>query len=98
MHSCRSRDTKNSYGCSALGLDTVAAGDFTFGSECLASTVLGTERRKRLKIPLPTTLEQKEINETILALVDVDTSENLSSMENGDGLFSSFWFPSDKRE
>lgn len=47
MNSCRSRDTKNSNGCSALGLDTVAAGDFTFGSECLASTVLGTERRKR---------------------------------------------------
>lgn len=45
MHSCRSRDTKNSYGCSALGLDS--AGDFTFGSECLASTVLGTERRIR---------------------------------------------------
>ncbi|KAM2958157.1 hypothetical protein FF2_025054 [Malus domestica] len=98
MHSCRSRDTKNSYGCSALGLDTVAAGDFTFGLECLASTILGTERRKRLKIPPPTTPEQKEINETILALVDVDTSETLSSMENGEGLFSSFWFHSDKRE
>lgn len=47
MHSCGSRDTKNSYGCSALGLDSVAAGDFTFGLECLASTILGTERRKR---------------------------------------------------
>lgn len=46
MHSCRSQDTKNSYCCSALGLDTFTAGDFTFGLECLASTILGTERRK----------------------------------------------------